>query len=119
MARLSFQPTPPTGFASTLLKRWGPTLGIWGVGAGTAALFLLSVTPVVKKGLLVNVPMVRSDPSYSGSSRSLLNFQSLILVHGRNCSLEITMRTKRLLRTNHFELLTGIDIPGFGIPVFF
>ncbi|KAG2133855.1 ubiquinol-cytochrome-c reductase complex subunit-domain-containing protein [Suillus cothurnatus] len=60
MARVSFQPTPPTRFASTLVKRWGPTLGIWGVGAGTAALFLLSVTPVVKKGFLVNIPLLGS-----------------------------------------------------------
>ncbi|KAG1835673.1 ubiquinol-cytochrome-c reductase complex subunit-domain-containing protein [Suillus fuscotomentosus] len=58
MARVSFQPTPPTRFAGTLAKQWGPTLGIWGVGAGAAALFLLSVTPVVKKGLLVNVPLI-------------------------------------------------------------
>ncbi|KAG1882952.1 ubiquinol-cytochrome-c reductase complex subunit-domain-containing protein [Suillus subluteus] len=58
MARVSFQPTPPARFASTLAKRWGPTLGIWGVGAGTAALFLLSVTPVVKKGFLVNIPLI-------------------------------------------------------------
>ncbi|KAG2348499.1 hypothetical protein BDR05DRAFT_874747 [Suillus weaverae] len=58
MARVSFQPTSSARFASTLAKQWGPTLGIWGVGAGTAALFLLSVTPVVKKGLLVNVPLL-------------------------------------------------------------
>ncbi|KAG1759027.1 hypothetical protein EDD22DRAFT_907816 [Suillus occidentalis] len=60
MTRVSFQPTPPARFASTLARQWGPTLGIWGVGAGTAALFLLSVTPVVKKGLLLNIPLVRS-----------------------------------------------------------
>jgi ubiquinol-cytochrome c reductase subunit 10 len=30
------------------------------VGAGTAALFLLSVTPVVKKGFLVNIPLLGS-----------------------------------------------------------
>ncbi|KAH7889895.1 cytochrome b-c1 complex subunit 10, partial [Phlebopus sp. FC_14] len=43
-----------------LAKRWGPSLGIWGIGAGTAALFFLSVTPVVRNGLLVRVPIIGS-----------------------------------------------------------
>ncbi|KIJ60669.1 hypothetical protein HYDPIDRAFT_32092 [Hydnomerulius pinastri MD-312] len=60
MARLSFQPTSPFGFVRTFGKRWGPTLSIWGVGAGTAALFLLSVTPVVREGFLVKVPLLGS-----------------------------------------------------------
>ncbi|KAH8117310.1 hypothetical protein DFH11DRAFT_1574347, partial [Phellopilus nigrolimitatus] len=39
-------------------------MGIWGVGAGTAALLLLSVTPIVKREFLVKVPVVRNI-SYS------------------------------------------------------
>lgn len=71
---------------------------------------LLSVTPVVKKGLLVNVPLVRSNPLYSSSPRSLLNSQCLALVRdGRNVSLGNTMRTKRLLRTSRSEWFASID----------
>jgi hypothetical protein len=65
---------------------------------------LLSVTPVVKKGFLVKVPLVSSEPLHIGSGHLLLNFQSLTLVHdGFNISLAITMRTKRLLRTSRSE----------------
>jgi len=31
---------------------------MWGVGVGAAAVFLLSVTPVVKNGLLVKLPLI-------------------------------------------------------------
>jgi len=41
-------------------KAWTPALGIWGVGVGTAAVFLLSVTPIVKNGLLVKLPLIGS-----------------------------------------------------------
>ncbi|KAH7929781.1 hypothetical protein BV22DRAFT_1080414 [Leucogyrophana mollusca] len=58
MARLSYQPTSPLNFTRTWGKRWGPSLSIWGIGAGTAALFVLSVTPVVRNGLLVKVPVL-------------------------------------------------------------
>jgi len=60
MSHVAFRPTSPYAVATTWLKHWAPTLGIWGVGAGTAALFLLSVTPVVKNGFLVKVPLVGS-----------------------------------------------------------
>ncbi|KAG1858422.1 hypothetical protein DFJ58DRAFT_782174 [Suillus subalutaceus] len=96
MARVSFQPTPPARFASTLAKRWGPTLGIWG---------LLSVTPVVKKGFLVNIPLVR--------------FYVIMYIHPAHCSnlardgynfrLGITTRTKHLLRTSRSECPAIID----------
>ncbi|KAH0830410.1 ubiquinol-cytochrome-c reductase complex subunit-domain-containing protein [Lanmaoa asiatica] len=60
MAHLTFQHTSPYTLGTTWLKRWTPTLGIWGAGVGTAALFVLSVTPVVKNGLLVKVPLLGS-----------------------------------------------------------
>ncbi|EJD05798.1 uncharacterized protein FOMMEDRAFT_79023, partial [Fomitiporia mediterranea MF3/22] len=41
-------------------KRWIPTMGFWAVGAGTAALYLLSVTPKVKRTFLVKVPVLGS-----------------------------------------------------------
>lgn len=31
---------------------------LWGVGAGTAALFVLSVTPLVKREFLTKVPLL-------------------------------------------------------------
>ncbi|KAN0075323.1 Ubiquinol-cytochrome-c reductase complex subunit (QCR10) domain containing protein [Tylopilus felleus] len=58
MSDLSFRPTSAYALGTTWFKRWAPALGIWGIGAGTAALFLLSVTPVVKNGLLVKVPLL-------------------------------------------------------------
>ncbi|EIW85415.1 hypothetical protein CONPUDRAFT_98444 [Coniophora puteana RWD-64-598 SS2] len=60
MARLSYSRPPPYAPLVNFGKRWGPSLGIWGFGAGTAAVFLLSVTPVVKNGLLVNLPLIGS-----------------------------------------------------------
>jgi hypothetical protein len=60
MSRLTIQSTSPYTLGSTWFKRWVPTLGIWGVGVGAAGLFLLSVTPVVKNGLLVKVPLLGS-----------------------------------------------------------
>ncbi|KNZ75354.1 hypothetical protein J132_03564, partial [Termitomyces sp. J132] len=41
-------------------RQWFTSLGIWGVGAGTAALLLLSVTPLVKREFLVKVPVLGS-----------------------------------------------------------
>ncbi|KAG6333603.1 hypothetical protein ID866_5488, partial [Astraeus odoratus] len=31
----------PLGYPKTFLRNWGPSLGVWGFGAGTAALFVL------------------------------------------------------------------------------
>ncbi|KAI0035736.1 ubiquinol-cytochrome-c reductase complex subunit-domain-containing protein [Vararia minispora EC-137] len=45
-------------FPVNSLKAFTPSLGVWAAGAGTAALFLLSVTPKVKRTLLSKVPVV-------------------------------------------------------------
>ncbi|TFY82290.1 hypothetical protein EWM64_g1721 [Hericium alpestre] len=62
MAQIVYHPTPPTRRVGTLtvnsLKHWAPALGMWGIGLGTAALFFLSVTPKVKYGLLVKLPVI-------------------------------------------------------------
>ncbi|KAF9791171.1 cytochrome b-c1 complex subunit 10 [Thelephora terrestris] len=60
MSRVLFSQTPPSALFSRLGKAWAPTLAIWGIGAGTAAVFLLSVTPIVKNGLLVKLPLIGS-----------------------------------------------------------
>jgi ubiquinol-cytochrome c reductase subunit 10 len=41
-------------------KRWSGSATVWGVGVGTALLFLLSVTPKVKNTLLLKVPVVNN-----------------------------------------------------------
>ncbi|KDQ60656.1 hypothetical protein JAAARDRAFT_31626 [Jaapia argillacea MUCL 33604] len=63
MAKISYRPIPAyqrlgSFSASALSQRWALSLGIWGVGAGAAALLFLSVTPVVRNGLLVKLPVL-------------------------------------------------------------
>ncbi|EDR11327.1 uncharacterized protein LACBIDRAFT_316050 [Laccaria bicolor S238N-H82] len=60
MARLAYQPQSPLNATLTVSRRWATSLGVWGVGAGTAALLLLSVTPLVKREVLVKVPVLGS-----------------------------------------------------------
>jgi len=60
MSRVLFTRTPPVAQISGIGKRWAASLGIWGIGAGTAALFLLSVTPIVRNGVLVDIPVLGS-----------------------------------------------------------
>ncbi|KAF8590447.1 hypothetical protein K439DRAFT_1627730 [Ramaria rubella] len=42
------------------LKRWTPSLALWGIGAGIYATYFLSVTPLVKREFLTKIPVVRS-----------------------------------------------------------
>jgi len=62
MSRLAYYPTPVTrrlgSFTLDTAKRWSGSLGVWGVGAGTALVFFLSVTPKVKNTLLLNIPVL-------------------------------------------------------------
>ncbi|KZP23619.1 hypothetical protein FIBSPDRAFT_785737 [Athelia psychrophila] len=60
MSRLQFQRAASWQAPITSLRPWAPSLALWGVGAGTAALFILSVTPLVKRELLVKVPLIGS-----------------------------------------------------------
>jgi len=64
MSRLAYYPTPATrrlgSFTIDSAKRWSGSLGFWGVGAGTALVFLLSVTPKVKNTLLLKIPVLSS-----------------------------------------------------------
>ncbi|KAJ3483337.1 hypothetical protein NLI96_g6388 [Meripilus lineatus] len=58
MSRVSYHPTPAFKLSTDFSRRWGTTLGVWGVGAGIAALFVLSVTPLVKREFLTKVPVL-------------------------------------------------------------
>jgi len=58
MSRVLFHPRSPYSFNA--VRRWVPSLGIWGVGAGTLALYFLSVTPLVKREFLTKVPVLGS-----------------------------------------------------------
>lgn len=62
MSRLAYYPTPATrrlgNFTLDTAKRWSGSLGLWGVGATTAIVFLLSVTPKVKNTLLLKIPVL-------------------------------------------------------------
>jgi len=62
MSRIVYHPIPAThrlgSFTLNTAKRWSGTLGIWGVGAGTALVFLLSVTPKVKNTVLLKIPLL-------------------------------------------------------------
>lgn len=77
------------------------SLGIWGVGAGTAALFvsrprvlrvfhnsfmfsqLLSVTPIVKNGLLIKLPIVRVRLRFSMRLHLNLCYSSEVITRTR------------------------------------
>ncbi|KAF8797882.1 hypothetical protein BYT27DRAFT_7178051 [Phlegmacium glaucopus] len=60
MAHIEYHPRSPVNATLASSKRWVSSLGLWGVGAGTAALLFLSVTPLVKRELLVKVPVLGS-----------------------------------------------------------
>ncbi|KAJ7470287.1 ubiquinol-cytochrome-c reductase complex subunit-domain-containing protein [Mycena latifolia] len=58
MSRLTYSYTPPLAHSLNMTKRWTTSLGIWGFGAGSAALLFLSVTPLVRREVLVKVPLL-------------------------------------------------------------
>jgi len=58
MARVSYRPGGLTPIK--MLRPWAASATFWGVGAGIAGLYLLSVTPLVKRELLTKVPVLGS-----------------------------------------------------------
>ncbi|PFH50067.1 hypothetical protein AMATHDRAFT_4314 [Amanita thiersii Skay4041] len=60
MTRFTFRSQSPLSANTTVAKRWALSAGIWGIGAGTAALFILSVTPLVKREFLSKLPVMGS-----------------------------------------------------------
>ncbi|KII88689.1 hypothetical protein PLICRDRAFT_162015 [Plicaturopsis crispa FD-325 SS-3] len=60
MSRVLYRPTPLYTAPLRVGKPWAASLAVWGVGGATAALFLLSVTPLVKREFLSKVPVLGS-----------------------------------------------------------
>ncbi|ESK92889.1 hypothetical protein Moror_9092 [Moniliophthora roreri MCA 2997] len=58
MARLTIQPRTPVQHTLSVASRWAPSLGMWGAGAGAAAVLFLSVTPLFKREVLIKVPVL-------------------------------------------------------------
>ncbi|KDQ16341.1 hypothetical protein BOTBODRAFT_31031 [Botryobasidium botryosum FD-172 SS1] len=59
MARFTYQPQPHfAGYTLAGVRRFVPTLGVWGLGAGAAVTLLLSSTPLFKKDVLLKVPLL-------------------------------------------------------------
>lgn len=62
--RAAFEPpslaTRFLGLRPGFSGRWAQSSAIWGVGAGIYVLYLLSVTPLVKREFLVKVPVIGS-----------------------------------------------------------
>ncbi|KAI0748008.1 ubiquinol-cytochrome-c reductase complex subunit-domain-containing protein [Daedaleopsis nitida] len=58
MSRVFYHHTPPQKPLFQFARTWTTSLGMWGAGAGVAALSLLSVTPLVKRGFLSKVPVI-------------------------------------------------------------
>ncbi|THV07900.1 hypothetical protein K435DRAFT_959369 [Dendrothele bispora CBS 962.96] len=57
MAKVAFHPRTPVQSTLSVMRHWSTSLGVWGVGAGAAALLFLSVTPLVRREVLVKVPV--------------------------------------------------------------
>ncbi|KAI0079974.1 hypothetical protein K474DRAFT_1696098 [Panus rudis PR-1116 ss-1] len=58
MARLQYHPLPAYKATRGVARVWAPSLATWSVGAGIAALYVLSVTPLVKRELLSKLPVI-------------------------------------------------------------
>ncbi|KAJ7273211.1 hypothetical protein C8J57DRAFT_1317164 [Mycena rebaudengoi] len=57
--RIAYSATPPLTRRLNVTKRWSTSLGLWGVGAGSAVFLLLSVTPLVKREVLMKIPVLQ------------------------------------------------------------
>ncbi|KAJ7702323.1 hypothetical protein B0H17DRAFT_1043716 [Mycena rosella] len=57
-SRLAYSATPPLTHSLNMTKRWAGSLSVWGFGLGSAAFLFLSVTPLVRREVLVKVPLL-------------------------------------------------------------
>ncbi|KAJ6618359.1 hypothetical protein B0H10DRAFT_2030575 [Mycena sp. CBHHK59/15] len=58
--RVYYTTTPPLTHALNMTKRWTTSLGLWGLGAGSAVFLFLSVTPLVRREVLLKVPLLKN-----------------------------------------------------------
>ncbi|KAI8998745.1 ubiquinol-cytochrome-c reductase complex subunit-domain-containing protein [Trametes punicea] len=58
MARVVYHPVPPQRNVQRFVRNWSTSMALWGVGTGVTALYLLSVTPLVKREFLSKVPVI-------------------------------------------------------------
>ncbi|EPT05967.1 hypothetical protein FOMPIDRAFT_1044445 [Fomitopsis schrenkii] len=58
MSRYTLYAEPEHKRVFTFVRRWGTSMGLWGAGTGILALYMLSVTPLVKREFLSKVPVV-------------------------------------------------------------
>ncbi|KAF8308755.1 hypothetical protein DL93DRAFT_2170872 [Clavulina sp. PMI_390] len=61
MARFAFQ-SPPQGLpiSTSVLRRWVPALGVWGVAAGAGVTLFMSDVPVFRQDVLHKIPLLRT-----------------------------------------------------------
>jgi len=57
---LVYHPRSAAQYSQELARKWAPSMVLWGAGAGIAALYFLSVTPKIKRTILVKVPVLGS-----------------------------------------------------------
>ncbi|KAI0811268.1 cytochrome b-c1 complex subunit 10 [Irpex lacteus] len=60
MSRVVFHPQSTVKITNNFARQWTGSAALWGAGAGLAALYLLSVTPKIKRELLVKIPVLGS-----------------------------------------------------------
>ncbi|KAI0928823.1 hypothetical protein AcW1_005950 [Taiwanofungus camphoratus] len=60
MSRVVYHPVSETKVPLKFFRRWGTSMGLWGAGAGILVLYVLSVTPLVKREFLSKVPVLGS-----------------------------------------------------------
>jgi len=58
MPSVQYQAVTPQKLPFRFARTWGTSLGLWGVGAGAMVLYMLSVTPLVKREFLSKVPVI-------------------------------------------------------------
>ncbi|KAK9471259.1 ubiquinol-cytochrome-c reductase complex subunit-domain-containing protein [Dipodascopsis tothii] len=59
LGRLSYTYQPNVlGITPKIATKWVPILGVWGAGAGCAALFLLEGVPRARADILQKIPVV-------------------------------------------------------------